>query len=254
MKQISYLLIVLFILSCSKNDEAESIVPDPLELTNLLRTVTLNNLVFQEHNYTDDRIVMSKFYTNGMLMEKYTYDYVGDTILLRMFDNSNTLEETHKLYYVNENLSKKAVYLGENEEFAYFLNYIYDSIDCGVIRVDYTSMFGLAIYYFETNYTDQNCSNIRTTYNSENVFQSKIIKLNNDKNSPYSSVSLLDFSRKDMLNCIADRKNYTINNELIITESYTSSFEYNSLNYPTKESRVYMDGEEMTFEFSYYSK
>lgn len=254
MKYYSYILLVIFILSCSKR-EVEPIDTDPPVLTNLLRTVTRNSLVYQEHNYdSDNRIIISKYYTNGVLMEKYTFDYLGDTILLRIVDNINTLKETHKLYYVNDTLSKKAVYLGENEEFSYFLNYTFDSNECGVKRVDYTSMFGLPIYYFETDYTDQNCSNIRSVYNSEGIFQSKITKVNNDKNSPYSSVTLLDFSRREMLRSIIEYRDYNALNELSNVWSYDASFEYNSLDYPSKETRVYLDGEEVIFEFSYFSK
>ncbi len=255
MKYFSYLLLVIFILSCSKKEEIKPVDVDPPILTNLLRTVTRNNLVYQEHNYdSDDRIIISKFYANGVLMEKFTFDYIGDTILLRIVDNINTLKETHKLYYVNDSLSKKAVYLGENEEFAYFLNYIFDLNVCGAKRVDYTSMYGLPIYYFETEYTDQNCSNIRSVYNSEDVFQSKISKVNGDKYSPYSSITLLDFGRREMLRNTIEYRDYNALNELSNVWSYDASFEYNLLDYPTKETREYLNGNVGIFEFVYFSK
>lgn len=256
MKYLIYFLLVPSILACSKKDEVEPIVPDPPVLTNLLRTVIRNGLIFQEHDYyDDDRVKQSRRYTEGVLMEIYDLEYIDDTIVLRVVDNSNLLLQTHKMYYVNESISRREVYGGVNEEFAFYLDYIYASNDCGRIRTNYTSMLGSSPFTYNiTEYTDQNCSRIVTDYNSEDVFQSKVEIMNDDMNSPYNSVSILDFYRVDFRRNNIEWMDYNANNELIDVWSYNASFEYNSIGYAISEARVYLDGSEVTYQYSYYSK
>lgn len=244
MKAIFYLFIGLILLSCSKNDTGTS---GQKQL--LLKKYYYDGRLETEYEYYEDNRLKSEIHFKAdetTILALIIYEYSGDTIWYSYYDESNELISTTKMV-LNRELLRREWYDNENQLAGYWV-YINNYDPCGFSGVDYyyagDSLSGRSV----NEYFDSNCSVKQYEYNSENQLKSVNESIMDGKNNCFKSTAVFRSYKNGNITERISRTPYAINKG----GTYNSTFEYNSDNYPISETRVFLYGLVVNYEFEYY--
>ena len=246
MKAIKLLLMGLVFLSCSKDNNVTPASTNKL----LLKKYFKNGHLRTEYKYNEnDRLESSIFYSpldGETILSFHYYEYNGDTVFSFFHNQNNELVSKGKLVF-NEQSGKEEKFNTDNQLTEYLV--LENNIDpCGYSKIDFYDADDSLKITYNYEYIDSNCSEnenhvlpgnhligIRTSVKDggKNAFESTYLSERYKYNSGNSLQSIL-----------------LISGSIFDPESYNSTFEYNSDNYPVSENRIYMDG--IDYEYEYY--
>ena len=235
-------------MSCSSSDDDGDNNQGETQETLLLKKVFKDGVLIREYEYYADNKLKSQV---GLLVEdqilEVRYEYVADTIVESYYNLGETTSfAIYKSYEINNTTSKRDYY--NNENLTLYKIYTFDNNQCGAILYETFNSSGSLIDAISFSYTDENCS---TNSIHEGFGYSNDSSLNDNKKASYESINS-PINRQEILHNILEYRIWDNDDQLINSRSSNSEFVYNSDDYPTKETRTYLDGSSLIYTFEYY--
>ncbi len=255
MKYFLLLFSFTFLLSCSSDDDSGNTGGDDdqgnIQETLLLKKVFRNNELLWSYEYFDDNKLKSEY---GLLVDddvfEMHYEYIADTIVESFYRINETAPiAIYKSYEINNTTSRKDYYDQNNDFNLYRYDiFTFDNNLCGAELLTGYDDDGTYLYSISYSYTDENCS-VDTILNSF-AYQNDS-GLNDDKKAAFESITS-SLKRQETLHNRLEYRVWGNNDTLSTSNSYNSVFEYNSDDYPTKETRTNLNGDITVLTFEYY--
>jgi len=224
------------------------------------------NPITNSNNET--KLLLSKIFADGKLLNEYVYDENNNLILLKVF-HEDSLTHTESYQYHADHRLEKRLYNGFVETFTYDeegllikMTRFYEKTDNTWEEIYHysNSRIDTGITYFngeKTGYIlyqyDQAGNTIeRKEYdNLNNVLASEHLFSFDSKKSPFAISFPIDMVQN---NNIIEYYHYLVIMSYLPPQ-YESSFEYNSADLPVKETRMYLGSKEpVLYEYVYVSK
>ncbi len=248
MKKLLFTALAALALSCSSDDASSSEATEATTNNLLLKEIYQDGIMTHSYTYEDELIVTDAYYANGNLNTTSYYEYVSDSII-NSVEYQNEVVALLKYYPNNNNQWIRDRY--NNDFLASSRTYSFDASSCGYSEMMEYDANG--DYYSHTliDFTDENCSSSFEHYNSDNELYTTLERTR-DAYHLYNKSTFPDFFIGENTGNITTYSTYDENNELIENLSYQATFEYNEDDYPTAEHRVYVDGTETDYTYTYY--
>lgn len=244
MKKLVLLLGVLTFVSCyTDSNDFETNTID----TQLLKSVSLNDvLLFNFEYYPDEKIMSQTNFIGGAISHFAYFEYDNDTVYKTI---SGIFSSKSKSYRVSSNVIKSMKYDNEDNLLFFYLNK-YSSSNCKLTKIETYTQYSQLYTITEYDYTDSNCS-----YNSKRELSNGTLKNNyviskDDKNNYLTSLnSWPTFEKKHN---IIEYKQWDQNQNLQLGNSYSSTFKYDGNDYPIQETRTMLSGAIKVYTYEYY--
>ena len=243
MKKYVLLVFLFTLLSCDTETDFET---NPTNIQ-LLKNVYLEDvLLFSFDYYTDNKIQSQISLSNGGISSVAFFEYSNDTIYKTI---SGFISSKSKSYLISPNTIKLLEYDNENNLLFFYHNF-YSSNNCGLSRTESFTKFNDLYTITEFEYIDSNCSynSEQKLFNGTNKNNYTIIK--DDKNNYKTSLNPWpSFEKKHN---IIEYRQRDKNGDLLINNSYNSSYLYDDNGYPIQETRVSLSGLAKIYTYEYY--
>lgn len=244
MKKLVLLLGVFVFVSCyTDNNDFET---DAIDIQ-LLKSVSLNGSLLYDFEYYPDRRIMSQTSFSGQAISHFVlFEYTNDTVYKT---TSGIFSSKTKSYKANSNTLKLMQYDNQDNLLYFYLNK-YSSSNCGLKQIETYTQYGQLYTITEYDYTDSNCSynSRRELFNGTPKNNYAIIK--DDKQNYLASLNAWPaFEKKHN---IIEYKQWDENANLLIGNSYSSTFEYDANGYPIQEIRTMLSGGIKIYTYEYY--
>ncbi|MPS74572.1 MAG: hypothetical protein E2590_15675 [Chryseobacterium sp.] len=248
---LQVLLILPLFISCSSNDNDEITPEDitPILPVKITETTKSGNTYYLTMKYDGDKIIES----NDEDGSKTVYTYNGNNIVKSVeYDKNSNIVYTQEFAYNNDRLSSEKITDTHMGTLSYTINYNYVNDNTVKYKLlessTYNSSTGTFSNFkytdYETTLVNGNVSKIKRTLSSGMVINRTYIYDN--KNNPFSNIK--GFVKINLLTSYDG--DYGVNNLTKLTSSSTdsyfnytntTSYEYNSNNYPVKQLTNYTD-------------
>lgn len=242
MKKYIILFGVLLFFSCFIDENDIEKTSD----VQLLRSVSLNGEVLYNFEYFPDSKIKAQVTLNGGAISAFTsFEYKNDTVYKK---TSGFYTSNQKSYLISSNTLKILDYDNDDNLLFYYLNTY--STGCGLTKTEIYTQYSQLYTITEYDYFDSNCSynSTRELFNGEVKNNYAITK--DDKNNYRTSLNAWpNFEKKHN---IIEYRQWDENDNLLLANSYNSTYVYDSNNYPIKETRVSLSGETKVFTYDYY--
>jgi hypothetical protein len=252
MKRIILSLVLISILSCTKDNNSEQ---EPKQQFKKINSISIDGKLTYRYNYNDNALTNIWYYDeNGdiyskheylhpeesKMIEQYSYFVGGSWILANyyIYTYNSGYVILRKKYDSDDNYQGRASFNNKSSE-AYNL-----------VSATFYNQNDIKIYSFEIEYTDENGSSITKYYSDDNVLYKTETWTRDNKMGSYFTTS--PFPYQHVNNLVSREVKYL--NGTIADYSFTSVVEYDSDNYPTKKIKTYHDGRVETISFEYYKK
>ncbi|MCB0495076.1 MAG: hypothetical protein KDC79_02985 [Cyclobacteriaceae bacterium] len=248
MKSIIYIIISITLFGCANQG------PDPVDENSslLLKEITKNNIIISSFKYDSENKIsqIDYFLDDGTFQSRRVYNYANDTLIIDYFNNINSLYQKAKYYEVTSESFRINYYNSDNTLRVYRL-YTFDELSCSFSRMDIYNPIEELTYQSNFIDLDLNCSSEVTSYDFINDLSFKEY-IYRDNNHGYLQQTRAYFFRSENLGNITKRIYEDENSQTITSKSYSSSYKYNFIGYPTYEKRTYFDDNIEEYEFTYY--
>jgi len=231
----------------SSNTDNELIESNSSDIKLLKRIYLDSELLIEYEYFSDNKIKSKKTYSGNVLSSTKTFEYSNDTVYTQRIISSyiekdkgylldsNTLINEH---FLNDNLQSETRAFHSNE-------------NCRLTRYEVYNQFGGLWTYTDYNYIDSDCSYTSTRNLFDDTQRNRYNIIKDDKNSYRSSLTAWPlFIRKHN---IVEYKQWDENDELLIGNSYNSTFVYDEDDYPIQETQIKLAGGlTKVFTYEYY--
>ncbi len=244
-------LLVILLSSCQSDDD------NPNEENNsnerlFLKSYSLNGDLMLSFSYENGK---TKTVMNNLgaypIREEYDYSSSNE-IIVNVYSEDDEFLNSRKYFKVNEEISRFELYNYDGSLSRYF-DFYFDGNNCGYHSLKVYDRYDELKYRLEVNFGETNCNKKVIRYNELNEVQFSDDIIYDSKDSPFFSYLDENFYRLSKEHNAKSIIKRDSNGEIENEYSYNSVFEYNSNNYPIKETRNYLNGEQKIFTFEYYS-
>ena len=245
MQKLFFISLLLLVFSCSKDDDAV-----PTENLLLLKQIEKSGVVVGTFEYyPDNKLKQGKYYLDdGSFWSKSVIEYNDDVVLVSSYDSNDELTGT--AHYIEEDdKTVKLERFGPSNELLYYILYGFSSGDCGHTSFEFYDSNGL-LTKSEKDYLDANCSSIEKIFTDD--VHTSTIEFTRDGKNAYSRSIQFDLIREEELGNLTKAEITYNSMEYSPLGSITSTFEYNSDNYPISETRTLLDGSITDYVYEYY--
>ncbi len=249
MKKFTFLILLIFVFNACEEIESG-------EETTYLESVKVGSSYLYEYEYDDKkRVTNITHYDNfGKIEKEETRNYNNnDELIEQIFqDNNRAYISLSTFTYFASDSVRRNNYTEPNSTIERYDLYFFDALlTCGFKgRYTYDPSGNNLLYYYTTTNIGNNCSTLLTNYNENSILLKKSKFVVNNTNSAYQKVNL-PFLNDYNNNSIIEVEIRDQNNQIVQDQSYTSTFEYNGLDFPKKEIRTYLDGNTLTLTYNY---
>jgi len=244
MKKIIVLLSILICFSCftDSNDLSEKTAN-----SQLLKSVYLDGQLLYNFEYYPDKKIRSQTSFSGEAISHFLlYEYTNDTVYITI---SGIFSSKTKSYKTEANTVKLLEYDSEDNLLFFYFN-TYSASNCGLKETKSYTRFGQLYIITEYKYIDSNCSYTSKKELSNGIQKNNYAILKDDKNNVLTSLNPRpSFQKKH--NTI-EYKQWDANDNLLLSQSYSSIFEYDDNNYPIQEIRTLLSGTIKNYTYEYY--
>jgi len=250
MKYFLLTISLFFLLGCSTDDNSENIDDDqanPQEVL-LLKKVFKDGVLLRTLEYYDNDKLKTQtgFFVDDTFAEM-RYEYDADTIYIYYYVENEFNFLFTKSYEINNSTSRMDYYNSYGDLTNYNI-YSFENNSCGVSFLERFNEDGYLISNVLYNYIDENCS-FEATFDDPNYKNGHTLK---DNKKSYEEFVISPILRQEISHNTLESMIWDDNDQLITNYSYTSEFEYNSDDYPTKETKTYLDGDILIYTLEYY--
>jgi len=243
--------------NCPEGFEGENCEIDLSKIERRLKSIKSEYLEFRDITYftydQDGNIDSLEVFTITnfgleVLRKTKLYYQINDTIFRDDFNIDNHLYRREKWILQDDGVisqvftsidsSVPLTYAGSNLEFV--------DNNCGFRKVQYSQ-----IRCDENFFTDENCSYIRESQNSNGEVVRETIVMRDDKNYPIKNE--YDYIHQFTGgNILGYEVKFLEIDSIDMVESYSSEYIYNENSYPDSEVRTFYNGKVMNYEYTYY--
>jgi len=248
MKYLLPLLTLFILMSCSSDDDGDNNQGETQE-TLLLKKVFKDGELIREYEYYADNKLKSQVgpLVNDQIFELF-YEYVSDTLIVSYIKvETSSVIQTLKSYSVNNTTARTDYYSSENVLIR-FDKYTFNNNICGPIIYEHFNSNGAIITSRYFSFIDENCS-VNTIY--EGYGYKNSTSINDNKKSVFESITS-SFTRQEVMHNAVEVRVMDYNDQIVNSRSYNTEYEYNSDDYPIKETSVFLDGSSLIYTFEYY--
>jgi len=248
----SFILILLFLISCKKdNSNNTDVTPHPvLTGDSILYRIKKNSVIISEYAYNADHTVktITSYDDAGSFSNSsaLTYNQAARVIHIDYVYSNSSYNSYDSCVYNSDNLISNIYnYSGGVQNNTQIL--LYDNAN---------RLVHLHFYYgggiFGTNFIYDNNNNVLKEYDSDDlVCDTTYYVFDNKKNIKIKGLPRVSPNILSINNIIQQTHNDQSGNPKP-SDSYNSVFEYNTNGLPTKETRTYFNSAIVVYDFIYY--
>lgn len=248
------LLLSFLLYSCGEDVSSSNQEPeDSSEQVLLLKNRSSNGVVQLSYTFNMDSTLSETIsYDNeGLPNFRMTFDYLGDNITSEVISiETGQVVGSRKYYKQNETEGLREFY-GSDGELSTVSTYLYDGNICGFTDIIAFDALGNSLPNTRIEFTDANCSSLfYSKYQDDDEYLQWEYTRNDKFDS--SNSTILPFFRVEKQRCVTQLIRRTSDGTISTNLSYDAVFEYNEYDHPIKETRTYLDGDVVEYEYTYY--
>jgi len=252
-RNICALIFIIFICSCSKNENVnDTIEEEQKPILLLLKERFKNETLDASYTYNPDSTLQSiTTYLDGEERLHTTYEYDND-IIESTTNRADSGVKVSSLRYSNINsIQRKREQFNDMGQLISTSIYGFEDSSCGYVSIKRIDATNTLISDTRVDFIDHNCSSTFYKTNSGQEEYKEWEYIRNDKFDANNSTTL-PFFGVDQLYGVTKLMRYGISGSLSTNLSYESSIEYNEENFPIGEIRTYLDGDIVEYTYTYY--
>ncbi|MGK0386122.1 MAG: hypothetical protein ACI849_000729 [Patiriisocius sp.] len=250
MKYFSSLCLVLLIaVSCNKNDDGVMPVTTMSEL--LIKTVNTDGEITESFQYDAENRLITRNGTYELGAIRIEIVYQDNLIVYNYFNNQNVKVKAINNYLEqNINVRQVDIDVDTGAELGYRL-YTTNTTTCNLESIGYYTSENVQFLTVGFEYTDENCSTNVTLIDDNPDNRARNNTINDNRNRAIKSLDYPFFNTVFSHNRVT-YTNYREDNTIIAETSYINAYTYNQFDYPTTESRTYLDSRTIIFTYEYF--